>query len=34
LVACMRKLLGILNAVVRDRTPWVDMIARELAVGA
>jgi transposase len=34
LVACMRKLLGILNALVRDRTPWVDMIARELAVGA
>ena len=25
LVACMRKLLSILNAVVRDRTPWVDM---------
>lgn len=22
LVACMRKLLGILNAMVRDRTPW------------
>ncbi len=34
LVACMRKLLGILNAVVRDRTPWVDMTARELVVGA
>ena len=25
LVACMRKMLGILNAVVRDRKPWVDM---------
>ena len=24
LVACMRKLLGILNAIVRDRRPWVD----------
>jgi transposase len=34
LVACMRKLLGILNAVVRDRTPWVDMTAREAPVGA
>ncbi|MDP9457500.1 MAG: IS110 family transposase, partial [Actinomycetota bacterium] len=22
LVACMRKLLTILNAVMRDRTPW------------
>jgi transposase len=22
LVACMRKLLSILNAVLRDRTPW------------
>ena len=33
LVACMRKLLGILNAVVRDRTPWVDMTAREHSVG-
>ena len=22
LVACMRKLLTILNAIVRDRTPW------------
>jgi transposase len=22
LVACMRKLLSILNAVMRDRTPW------------
>lgn len=33
LVACMRKLLGILNAVVRDQTPWVDMTARELVVG-
>lgn len=27
LVACMRKLLGILNAVLRDRTPWVDLTA-------
>jgi transposase len=34
LVACMRKLLGILNAVVCDRTPWVDMTAREVAVRA
>jgi transposase len=34
LVACMRKLLGILNAVVRDRTPWKDMIAREAPIGA
>ena len=22
LIACMRKLLTILNAIVRDRTPW------------
>jgi hypothetical protein len=29
----MRKLLGILNAVVRDRTPWVDMTAREHSIG-
>jgi transposase len=28
LVACMRKLLGILNAVVRDRKPWVDLTVR------
>jgi transposase len=34
LVACMRKLLGILNAVVRDRTPWKDMTAQEAPVGA
>jgi transposase len=34
LVACMRKLLGILNAVVRDQTPWVDMTAQEQAMGA
>lgn len=33
LVACMRKLLGILNAVVRDQMPWMDMTARELVVG-
>jgi transposase len=33
LVACMRKLLGILNAVVRDRTPWKDMTAQEAPVG-
>jgi transposase len=33
LVACMRKLLGILNAVVRDRKPWVDLTAREAPVG-
>ena len=25
LVACMRKLVVILNAIVRDRKPWVDM---------
>jgi transposase len=34
LVACMRKLLGILNAVVRDRKPWVDMTTREAPVGS
>jgi transposase len=34
LIACMRKLLGVLNAVVRNRTLWVDMIAQELVVGA
>ena len=34
LVACMRKLLGVLNAVVRDRKPWVDMTAREQTIGA
>ena len=33
LVACMRKLLGVLNAVVRDRIPWKDMTAREAAIG-
>ncbi|HXU00811.1 MAG TPA: IS110 family transposase, partial [Polyangia bacterium] len=27
LVACMRKLLTILNAIVRDRTPWTREIA-------
>jgi transposase len=27
LVACMRKLLSILNAIVRDRTPWTQEIA-------
>ena len=27
LVACMRKLLTILNAIVRDRTPWTQEIA-------
>ncbi|MBC7647107.1 MAG: IS110 family transposase, partial [Pseudopedobacter sp.] len=32
LVACMRKLLVILNAIVRDRKPWVDMT--KLEVGA
>ena len=31
LVACMRKLLVILNAIVRDRKPWVDMT--QVAVG-
>ncbi len=25
LVACMRRLLGILNAIVRDRKPWMDV---------
>jgi hypothetical protein len=33
-VACMRKLLGVLNAVVRDRTPWIDMTAQEAPIGA
>jgi transposase len=33
LVACMRKLIGILNAMVRDRTPWVDMIVPEAPIG-
>jgi len=32
LVACMRKLVVILNAIVRDRKPWVDMT--QLGVGA
>ena len=32
LVACMRKLLVILNAIVRDRKPWVDVT--KLEVGA
>ena len=32
LVACMRKLLVILNAIVRDREPWVDVT--KLEVGA
>jgi len=32
LVACMRKLLVILNAIVRDRKPWVDVT--QLRVGA
>jgi len=32
LVACMRKLLVILNAIVRDRLPWVDVT--RLEVGA
>jgi transposase len=34
LVACMRKLLGILNTVVRNQKLWVDMIAQEQAMGA
>jgi transposase len=34
LVACMRKLLGILNAMVRDRKPWVDTTVPEVALGA
>jgi transposase len=34
LVACMRQLLGILNAVARDRTPWIDMTVEALAIGA
>jgi hypothetical protein len=33
LVACMRKLLGVLNAMVRDGTPWVD-VTKPLLVGA
>ena len=32
LVACMRKLVVILNAIVRDRKPWVDVT--QLEVGA
>ena len=32
LVACMRKLVVILNAIVRDRKPWVDMTSE--VVGA
>jgi transposase len=32
LVACMRKLLGVLNAVVRDAKPWVDVM-KPLSVG-
>ena len=27
IVACMRKLLVILNTLVRNRTPWVDVTA-------
>jgi transposase len=34
LVACMRKLLGVLNAMVRDRKPWLDITAPEVPVGA
>ena len=34
LVACMRKLLAVLNAVMRDRTPWVDTTLQKVAVGA
>jgi hypothetical protein len=30
-VACMRKLVVILNAIVRDRKPWVDMTLQEVA---
>jgi len=30
LVACMRKLLVILNAIVRDRKPWVDVTQLEV----
>lgn len=30
LVACMRKLIVILNAIVRDRLPWVDMTQVEV----
>jgi len=32
LVACMRKLVVILNAIVRDRKPWVDLT--QVGVGA
>jgi transposase len=34
LVACMRKLIGILNAMVRDRKPWMDTTVPEVALGA
>jgi transposase len=33
LVACMRKLLGVLNAIVRDGKPWVD-VTKPLLAGA
>jgi transposase len=33
LVACMRKLLGVLNAMVRNGKPWVD-VTKSLLVGA
>ena len=33
LVACMRKLLVILNAIVRDRKPWVDVTKLEARGG-
>jgi transposase len=33
LVACMRKLLGVLNAMVRDGKPWVD-VTKPLLLGA
>jgi transposase len=34
LVACMRKLLGVLNTIMRTRTPWVDMTLPKVGVGA
>ncbi len=34
LVACMRKLLGVLNTIVRTRTPWVDMTLPKVEVMA
>jgi transposase len=30
LVACIRKLLGILNAMLRDNQPWHDLVPPDL----